>query len=388
MPIERVISNGVSGGDYNQGMHASDSQLQAHRGRRFWLAGCLAISIICLSYANRSLVEALNISLLHTSASDQRGWWIYSLARLLPVAALLWCIFRAPEQAGLPSIKPSSLQANGALFDPLLGLRALACFFVLMGHYFLVVFPFTLGATPRLVQALLHTSPWAGVWLFFTLSGFLMGKAFSHSRYSLDESGMRHFLRNRFLRLLPVYYVCILLIVIYRNPEVLHLHNAWIMLEMTTFDYRGDLSLNPNGALWSVSTEMQFYFLVPILMLALLRLRKEIGDLMFAVPLLLLLAGRAFRIYLTRHHVDTYYSVGYAPLLPNLDLFVTGMSLNLLPRLRAVPALLVRYRGPILLTAGVTFYAWESWITEQQRVNLRAQQKLRDLRRDAVVEYR
>jgi peptidoglycan/LPS O-acetylase OafA/YrhL len=128
-----------------------------------------------------------------------------------------------------------------------------------------------------------------------------------------------------------------------------------MLLEMFLFDYRGDLPINPIGALWSVSTEVQFYVLVPLLMVVLLRVQRLAGRAFVLAPLLLVLVGTAVRIGITHRPGLEPGVYVYAPLLPNLDLFLAGMSINLMPSIQ-LPDGVRKLLGPILLASGICFY--------------------------------
>ncbi len=43
------------------------------------------------------------------------------------------------------------------------------------------------------------------VWLFFILSGYLIGFGFSSGRYSYDQKGLLDYYRNRILRIIPLF---------------------------------------------------------------------------------------------------------------------------------------------------------------------------------------
>lgn len=232
---------------------------------------------------------------------------------------------------------------------------------VLLGHYFLVIFPFANNGVSAPVRALLRSSPWAGVWVFFALSGYLMGKGFAKGRYSLDESGAFLFYRNRLLRIMPIYVVSIVLVSMYRYPAVLQPHKLWMLIEMMIFDYRGDLPVNPVGALWSVSTEVQFYLLVPALMVGLLWLRSRMRRGFVVVPLLLMVLGTAARLWFVLRSPHRSYSLSYsfiyAPLLSNLDIFVAGLSVNLISRTKVVSSAARLSIGTSLWIGAAAFYA-------------------------------
>ncbi len=235
-----------------------------------------------------------------------------------------------------------------------MGLRALAFVMVFMGHFFRVVFPFTPVGIHRYFLMLLLSSPWAGVWLFFTLSGFLMGKGFASGRYSLDEKGVRLFFRNRCLRILPIYYAGLFIVSVYRYPEIFFPRNWWMAIEMVIFDYRADIPLNPIGALWSVSTEVQFYLLVPFLTFVLMQIKRVSGKLFIVIPVLLIIIETMARVWIVQHRPA--YTYVYSPLLTNLDLFVAGMSINYLPRLPSLSTSVKKSLGPLLIVGLVFIY--------------------------------
>jgi peptidoglycan/LPS O-acetylase OafA/YrhL len=337
------------------------------RGFGFWMASGLALSLSILSWANPILIRRFNSHLFHEGRQAAPGAWLYLALRLPLTALLVWVIVRLPRDTERKATHPPVPRPSAAwprIFDPLMALRALACLLVLMGHYFLVVFPFTGAGFPRGTMVLLGSSPWGGVWVFFTLSGFLMGKGFATGRYSLDGPGMRAFLRNRLIRIAPVYYCGLLLVTIFRYPAMLQWHNLWMFLEVCLFDFRGDLPINSIAALWSVSTEMQFYLLVPALTVLLLSLRGRLGKGFLIVPALALAAETALRMLLVRRNFAPALSIVYTPLLTNLDIFVAGMSISMLN----VPKV-ISERGrktlSALLAAGiVALYFGISYLTE------------------------
>jgi peptidoglycan/LPS O-acetylase OafA/YrhL len=326
--------------------------LGAKRKKGFWIAGCTALFLSCASYGSRAIVLYFNTHLFGAETQNW-GWCLYVALRLPFAALFVWTVMRFPGH-GNRVAHENKPAVKTRLFDPLMGLRALACFIVLIGHYFGVTSAFS-GNENRYVRVLLLAPPWCGVWIFFTLSGYLMGKGFTRGRYTLDEAGARSFFRNRLLRIGPIYFCAILLVSLYRYTDIFQWKHWWMLIEMFIFDYQGNLPINPIGALWSVSTEVQFYVLVPLLMVILLHLRRWAGPAFAIAPLLLVSVGTAFRIWISRHPAMDPYSYIYAPLIPNLDLFLAGMSVNLIPPV-SLPIALRKQLGPIFLACAVCFY--------------------------------
>lgn len=108
-----------------------------------------------------------------------------------------------------------------------------------------------------------------GVDLFFVISGFLITLILLKSSGTFKVSYCR-FLARRTLRIFPLYYFAILVLVIVGNPGVLD--NIKYFLTYT-FNYRYPFITQPNplGHFWSLSVEEQYYLFWPIIVLALRR---------------------------------------------------------------------------------------------------------------------
>lgn len=156
---------------------------------------------------------------------------------------------------------------QGKTYYPALdGLRGIAIILVLLYHIINFVPWFRYG--------------WVGVDLFFVLSGFLI------TEILLRSKGEKRFIKNfyirRALRLMPVYYLVVILVLIllpysdvlrdqysyYRDHQVF----LWVNLQ----NWMYILYEKPNDHLllfhcWSLSVEEQFYLLWPLLILIIRR---------------------------------------------------------------------------------------------------------------------
>jgi peptidoglycan/LPS O-acetylase OafA/YrhL len=96
-----------------------------------------------------------------------------------------------------------------------------------------------------------------GVTLFFVLSGFLLTRPFVLGA----ELNWFSFYQRRALRILPMFYFCVLLGVLFNQPA------PWISALKALFFFDIGLStLWPMGAVWwSLVVEIQFYLLLPLL---------------------------------------------------------------------------------------------------------------------------
>lgn len=218
--------------------------------------------------------------------------------------------------------------------DPLLSLRALACAMVLLGHFFMVVFPlrnFDKVYLSKNPVWLLTSSPWAGVWVFFTLSGYLMGKGFFTGRYNFSGTALLSFYRNRLYRILPVAVFVMLLTIVLSHPELVDRHNIWLLLGFLSFDYQEI----PIGAFWSVNTEMQFYLLVPFFCFALFSsiqngpFLKWLAFIGVASVVTFLPVARA-NVFNAHPDMGYYFITAYKPLWWNMDIFAIGIFSNII----------------------------------------------------------
>ncbi|MEZ5592706.1 MAG: acyltransferase [Gammaproteobacteria bacterium] len=127
------------------------------------------------------------------------------------------------------------------------GLRALAALMVLVSH------------------SKLGSSSWgaAGVWLFFILSGYLLGPSLLANPSIKFFQSTTAFYIKRFFRIIPAYYTAVLLysIFIWSNDNVFFDH---VVFKEAFWLF------------WSVKTELFFYLFLPIIILPLI-LSKSIN---------------------------------------------------------------------------------------------------------------
>jgi peptidoglycan/LPS O-acetylase OafA/YrhL len=226
---------------------------------------------------------------------------------------------------------PSSGNEGATSLDHLLVLRFFACLLVFLIHVSIF--------TPHIYDQvwplwghnliwIIHAPGQIGVGIFFTLSGYLMAKGFFCHKYELSRDGFRKFLRNRALRIIPLYYFNILVVALFVEPRLLTNHGVAEIASLATFTYHANATYNANQALWTISTEMEFYAVVPILALATLRLDKS--RTIIAAILVWLALGPLIRLALWQHLGESivhWNDAIYTQVYGNADCFACGFLL-------------------------------------------------------------
>lgn len=229
-----------------------------------------------------------------------------------------------------------TLQTNKV--DQFLALRGAACLIVLLGHAFMrmrtLMDPLIIGGVD--LTWLLRPNAAMGMYVFFTLSGYLMGNQFFSGKYTVSRQGICSFFRARAMRIAPLFYALTLFYLIYDGVDFLRDFHPNQLLKILTFtfsiwpfDYAGE-------HFWSIATEMQFYLTVPALFFICKRFCKN-GYFLTASLVCVLVCLEYYRVQtyfkclypngalnMTLYHKKIYY-----PLIGNLDAFFIGFWLNM-----------------------------------------------------------
>ena len=115
---------------------------------------------------------------------------------------------------------------------------------------------------------------WAGVDLFFVLSGYLVCNMLLN--LNLKQQSVRIFFRNRLLRIVPIYYLSLAFVfIIYpllsgeSLPKFSETYQYWLYInnfniELSSTFFRSNIDISH---FWSLAIEMQFYLLLPVIMM-------------------------------------------------------------------------------------------------------------------------
>ncbi|MGO4742711.1 acyltransferase family protein [Serratia quinivorans] len=241
------------------------------------------------------------------------------------------------------------------------GLRGLASFWVVLGHIcILTSFHFPILSDPAI-----------GVDLFILLSGYLMAKNYVERKEKepwTDRATFKKFWLRRFFRIAPLYYVLLILAIAFGNyfgearDIIGHFYNETqtnssrysdssflnVFTHVTfLFGFLPNFSFNTVLPDWSIGLEMQFYFLFPFIMLAVMRLGFARACL--AIILLCIIAKQLFSSYFSSFPMPSM-------ILIKLHLFIAGMFIS-----EAIRAKKLKYVVFALASAFISIYMQDSF---------------------------
>ena len=187
----------------------------------------------------------------------------------------------------------------------------------------------------KLIQFMLARVGWAGVDLFFVLSGYLIGNQIFSKFIRQDQFSLKTFYFRRCLRTLPNYLFVLglyFLIPIFREQSLIT--PLWKFL---TFTQNFDLSFRSAFShAWSLCIEEQFYFILPLFVLLFTHKSKlRTGWLLICVILFAGIIVRsslwfAYIQHAGENKIPIYMAKIYYPSFCRLDGLVLGVSIALL----------------------------------------------------------
>lgn len=207
--------------------------------------------------------------------------------------------------------------------------RALAALGVVIGHLWATSQGYdaaaVIGSLPRrMVFGLTF-----GVWVFFGLTGYLLFGPFVRRQFGAGGPiDLRRYARNRALRILPLYYAAVVLLLLVRVPDPSP--DLWWRHLLLLQNFSRDAIGAVDAPLWSIVVEVQFYALLPLLAWGIGRVA---GPSRVRAGLVLgLLAGASIvaRQVLALEQDDAATTVWRFQLPTTFAFFAAGMSLALL----------------------------------------------------------
>ena len=203
-----------------------------------------------------------------------------------------------------------------------------------------------------------------GVPIFFFVSGFLVSKSFEVS------GSLRQYARNRILRLYPGLTLCVLVsiaivvalgylgTVSFRAGEML----AWLAAQLTVVQFynpeflRGFGTGVLNGSLWTISVEVQFYVLVPVLYWVMHRLRERSRNAVLLASIgIFAVCNRVYFSLAPEHSAELLYKLVKVSFVPWFYMFLVGVLVqrNLPAVLRVVENRFASFLAAYILAMGV-----------------------------------
>ena len=163
-----------------------------------------------------------------------------------------------------------------------------------------------------------------GVPIFFTVSGFLIFWAYDRN------PDLKKYIVNRLLRLYPALYVCLAitigLLVTFSSISLLSNTSfyVWLVGQVSIFQFYTPEILRfwgvgtPNGALWTIAVEVQFYIVVPLFFLL---MRKVRGSVLLTI---LFIISVLANFYLAGLPQTTIQKLSFVSIIPYLFNFLIG----------------------------------------------------------------
>lgn len=193
------------------------------------------------------------------------------------------------------------------------GLRAVAILLVLFRH--------GVRAVPGGEDVLpVFTNGWAGVDLFFVLSGFLVFHTLIR-RWEPQADYVRSYIRKRILRIVPAYYASLLFFSWwYGSAEVSVAYHLLFLQDL--------LPANIIVAFWSLGVEEKFYLLAPIVVTVLLKVGSRRTGLVLLLGLALVSTGIRSAVWFTQPPSDYsgWFRVLRSPFYMSFDSLFMGAA--------------------------------------------------------------
>lgn len=243
----------------------------------------------------------------------------------------------------------TQLQSTSTRLAGLDTLRALAIALVLMSHYqgFVSHAP-TFG--------IMGTIGWAGVDLFFVLSGYLIGNQLLAPAARGDNLDLKTFFARRLLRTLPNYYAVLAVYLLLPDSPIAGKSMApvWQFLTFTQ-----NFGLNYGETFthsWSLCIEEQFYLVFPLAVLVLVGSERS-PRLLWCALFAAIGAGMTVRGMAFMDGMDVFAAPVYYSSFSRFDELLPGVAIAMLKNFHPAAFARILRHGNALLVAGLAMSA-------------------------------
>jgi|WetSurMetagenome_2_1015567.scaffolds.fasta_scaffold04099_2 peptidoglycan/LPS O-acetylase OafA/YrhL len=154
------------------------------------------------------------------------------------------------------------------------GFRGVAILLVFGFHYYALFLSPNL-ATSNLLSIIFYSGAY-GVQLFFVLSAYLLFRPqYQYLISGQSQTPISHFLLRRFLRIAPLYYLCLLCVAYILEPKYLTIESFHHLLAHFLFvhNFFSKTEYSIIDVAWSLGVEFIFYFILILLTTLLFKLR-------------------------------------------------------------------------------------------------------------------
>jgi peptidoglycan/LPS O-acetylase OafA/YrhL len=242
-------------------------------------------------------------------------------------------------------------------------LRALAILVVTIYHAGIMGFPLPGRA---------HRFGWIGVDLFFVLSGYLIGGQLLAPIARDRPIELGRFFARRALRILPAYFVILAIYVFLPSwreyPEMFPLWK--FLVSVQNIGLRGGTAFSHA---WSLAVEDQFYLLLPLILLLVIR-RPRVAVI---VPCLIVLSGFGLRWFLAMQNLTDdgvafrgYQTWIYYATWTRLDPLVLGVVLAAIEKFRTGWWQRLTDLAPWLGLPALALIAYALWLGETDSITV------------------
>lgn len=208
-------------------------------------------------------------------------------------------------------------------------IRLIAAFQVLIWHGAV-----HLDVSEKLYDILVVLYHFPGVPIFFTISGFLISFSLERNNFQLKQ-----YFKNRSLRIFPALWVCTILtaFLLFAFGKVGSAKDfiTWFFAQITFFQFYTSESLktwgtgHPNGSLWSIAVELQFYLVLPFVLYA-INLSKKKWTVNISLLIVFLLSILVKHLIHTNQFIlqnELYVKLLNNTILIYLHFFLTGIAI-------------------------------------------------------------